>query len=118
MRDIVSNYVKLCDICHRRKRVTKLDRVPISPIVRPNVPYDTIHVDVLGEVPVTSSRGHKYILVVIYACTRYADCVPVNALTTKETCQGLLTLFHKYGICQTLFAIEEIISRHRFLDHF
>jgi len=104
MRDIVSNYVKLCDICHRRKRVTKLDRVSISPIVRPNVPYDTIHVDVLGEVPVTSSKGHKYIFVVIYACIRYSDCVPLKALTAKKTCQALLTSINKYGICRTFIS--------------
>jgi len=101
MRHIVSNYVKSCDICHRLRRVTKLYRVPISRIVGSNVPYDTIHVDVLGEAPVTSSRGHKYILVVIYTCTRYADCVLLKALTAKETCQALLTIFHKYGICRT-----------------
>jgi len=49
---------------------------------------------------VTSSKSHKYILVGIDTSTHYADCVPLKTLTAKETCQALLTLFHKYGICR------------------
>ena len=55
----VTSYVSACELCQRHERVTKKDRVPIVPIVRAPVPFDQIHVDVLGELPVVSSKGHR-----------------------------------------------------------
>ena len=41
IRQDVINYVSACDICQHRKLVTKYDRVPIVPITRPDVPFET-----------------------------------------------------------------------------
>jgi len=84
----VAVYIAACDICQHRKRKTKFDRVPIVAIVRPDLPFDVIHVDVFGETTPSSSKGHKYVLVCIDACSRFAECFPLKSLTAEETCRA------------------------------
>ena len=98
IRRDVRDFVRSCAECQRRKRVTVLDRVPITPIVRPASPFDVCHTDLIGPIDPTSTKQFKYILVFIDACTRFCECVPLKSLTAQETCRALMSIFHRYGI--------------------
>ena len=49
--------------------------------------------DVLGPLPVKSSRGHEYILEVIYVTTRWLELIPIKKVTSQEIVDGLSSVF-------------------------
>jgi len=79
----VAVYIAACDICQHRKRKTKFDCVPIVPIVRPDLPFDVIHVDVFVEITPSSSKGHKYVLVCIDACSKVCGTFYFKILNSR-----------------------------------
>ncbi|GFX21297.1 integrase catalytic domain-containing protein [Trichonephila clavipes] len=38
------------------------DRAPITPIVRPELSFEIVNIDVIGPIQPPSGRGHKYVL--------------------------------------------------------
>ena len=65
------------------------------------VPFDRIALDIVGPLPKTS-RGHKYILVILDYATRYPEALPLRAATTKAVAQKLMLLFSRVGIASEL----------------
>ncbi|XP_040074259.1 uncharacterized protein LOC115320635 [Ixodes scapularis] len=84
-----------CQVCSRGK-VT--DRVPITPLTRPERPFETVYMDCIGPLEPSSARGHKYALTVVDLCTRWPEVIPLRSLTAKATCQALVDVFSRYGV--------------------
>ena len=57
----------------------KSDQVPITPIVRPTLPFVMAHADIIGPLDPPSTLGHKYCLTVVDACTLCVQ-LPVKPL--------------------------------------
>lgn len=83
LRQFVSKYVTHCVVCISHKQVPRAPLQPISSWHKAPVPFDTIHVDVLG--PLRESEGHKHVLIMIDAYTKY--CL-LHAIT-KQNCSEL-----------------------------
>ena len=70
--------------------------------MRPETAFESINIDVIGEIVPNSSKGHKYILCVLDMHSRWIECFPLKTLTARETCDRLMECFMKFGIPITL----------------
>ena len=67
----------------------------INPVEKPKQPFETLHMDCLGPLPI-SNDGFKHILVIVDAFTKYCILTPMKTVTTAETkdkIQHVLSLF-------------------------
>ncbi|GFY14596.1 transposon Ty3-I Gag-Pol polyprotein [Trichonephila clavipes] len=71
----IAEFVQTCKGCQLRKPEKIGDRAPITPIVRPELPFEIVNIDVIGPIQPPSGRGHKYVL-----CTNFK-----SALTQEFT---------------------------------
>ncbi|GFY29326.1 retrovirus-related Pol polyprotein from transposon 17.6 [Trichonephila clavipes] len=94
----IAEFVQTCKGCQLRKREKIGDRVPITPIVRPELPFEIVNIDVIGPIQPPSGRGHKYVLCMMDQHTRCPEAVPLRSLTAKTACDSLLQIFSRTGI--------------------
>ncbi|GFY17186.1 retrovirus-related Pol polyprotein from transposon opus [Trichonephila clavipes] len=88
----VKRFCESCKICQLRKPITSRDRVPIQPLVRPEIPFDCI-----GPLEPPSRRNHNFIICAVDLCTRWAEAIPVKEISAKTTCNVLLKIFTQTG---------------------
>lgn len=69
LRQFVSKYISHCLICLSHKKVPRAPQLPIESWTKPDIPFATIHTDVLGPLP--ESNGFKYILIVVDSFSKY-----------------------------------------------
>ncbi|GFX16541.1 CCHC-type domain-containing protein [Trichonephila clavipes] len=58
----VKRFCESRKICQLRKPITYRDRVPIQPLVRPEIPFEVWSVDCIGPLKPPSRRNHHFIL--------------------------------------------------------
>ena len=75
-----------------------LDRVPITPITRADVPFQMMNMDCIGPIERPSAQGHQYCLSVVDCCTRWPAVYMLKSLTAKAVCDVLLDLFANVGV--------------------
>lgn len=97
LKQDVKQYCQSCHVCQVRKGASYRDRIPISPIVRPENPFEVWSVDCIGPLEPPSRRGHKYIICAIDLCTRWAEAIPVRNISAKTTCNVLMKIFTQTG---------------------
>ena len=68
-----------------------LVRNPLIPMPIIKVPFDRVALDIVGPLPKTS-RGQRYILVMVDYATRYPEALPLHAATTKAVAKELMLL--------------------------
>lgn len=69
LRHFVRKYINHCLICLTHKRVPRAPHQPIESWTKPDNPFLTVHMDVLGPLP--ESKGFKYVLVAVDAFSKY-----------------------------------------------
>ncbi|GFU99799.1 retrovirus-related Pol polyprotein from transposon 412 [Trichonephila clavipes] len=94
----IAEFVQTCKGCQLRKPEKIGDRSPITPIVRPELPFEIVNIDVIGPIQPPSGRGHKYVLCMMDQHTRWPEAVPLRSLTAKNACDSLLQIFSRTGI--------------------
>ncbi|XP_064483024.1 uncharacterized protein LOC135395866 [Ornithodoros turicata] len=97
---VVSDIRKHCQSCHSCQifsRSKETDRVPITPLTRPEKPFEMVFIDCIGPLDPPSARGHKYALSIVDLSTRWPEVIPLRSLTAKATCQALVEVFARYG---------------------
>jgi len=98
MRHSVKQYVDTCTECQLRSRPVALDRVPITPITRVEVPFQVLNMDCIGPIDPPSAQGHMYCLCVVDNCTRWPVVYVLKTLTARAVCDALLDLFSNIGV--------------------
>ena len=81
---IASDVQKACESCHqcqKKRRVTVYDRMPITPIPRGDVSFDSLVIDCLGPLFSNQKVEYNYALVLCDSNTRYPFAVPLRTLT-------------------------------------
>ncbi|GFY05494.1 transposon Ty3-I Gag-Pol polyprotein [Trichonephila clavipes] len=53
----IAEFVQTCKGCQLRKPEKIGDRAPITPIVRPELPFEIVNIDVIGPIQPPSGRG-------------------------------------------------------------
>ncbi|GFS96955.1 retrovirus-related Pol polyprotein from transposon 412 [Trichonephila clavipes] len=94
----IAEFVQTCKGCQLRKPEKIGDRAPITPIVRPELPFEIVNIDVIGPIQPPSGRGHKYVLCMMDQHTRWPEALPLRSLTAKNACDSLLQIFSRTGI--------------------
>ncbi|XP_055944323.1 uncharacterized protein LOC129975294 [Argiope bruennichi] len=98
MRTEVKKFCDSCKECQLTQTVKTSDRTPITPVVRPELPFQVVNVDLIGPIDPPSAKGHKYILCLVDQHTRWGEAIPLTSLNAKATCEALLSIFSRTGI--------------------
>ena len=96
-----------CDVCQRHKRVTYLDRTPITPIPRADEPFSVMFYDCFGPIlPDTAAPKprYNYGIVIIDSSTRYPWCEPLPNLSAKSVCSALISVFSMASVPRELIS--------------
>jgi len=102
MKRQVYQYCGSCRACQLHARARKTDRVPISPIVRPTLPFVMCHMDCIGPIELASSKQHRCALCVIDDCIRWPSVFLLRSLTAKAICDSLMELFMTVGLPEVI----------------
>ncbi|GFT15799.1 retrovirus-related Pol polyprotein from transposon opus [Trichonephila clavipes] len=94
----VKKFCESCKECQLTRSVRIKDRSPITPVARPELPFQVVNMDLIGPIDPPSSKGHKYILCLVDQHTRWGEAVPLTSLSAKVTCEALLSIFSRTGI--------------------
>ncbi|XP_035226804.1 uncharacterized protein LOC118199118 [Stegodyphus dumicola] len=94
----VQKFCEACKECQLTRPIKTVDRTPITPVTRPDLPFQIVNIDVIGPIDPPSSKGHKYILCLVDQHTRWAEAIPLTSLSAKSTCEELLHIFSRTGI--------------------
>ncbi|GFX51658.1 protein NYNRIN [Trichonephila clavipes] len=98
----IKAYCSSCHGCQHRKVIRSVDKIPITPVSRPELPFQVVKVDLIGPVDRVSSQGHKYILCLMDQHSRWPEAIPLKSLTAKSTCEALLEIFSRTGIPEVI----------------
>ncbi|GFT48996.1 putative polyprotein of viral origin [Nephila pilipes] len=90
----VQNFCDTSVSCQLQAKKKPSDKIPITPVTRPNEPFQIINVDVIGLIE-PSSKGYKFILCAINQCTRWPEVICLKNVTAKSTCDALLQIFSR-----------------------
>ncbi|GFS82288.1 hypothetical protein NPIL_576731 [Nephila pilipes] len=96
-KDILE-YCKSCNNCQLRSQEKATDKIPITPVLRPDLPFEVVNVDIIGEIDPPSARKHEYCLVMIDQHSRWPEAIPLRSLSAKATCDALMEIFMRTGI--------------------
>ncbi|GFU21190.1 transposon Ty3-I Gag-Pol polyprotein [Trichonephila clavipes] len=86
----IAEFVQTCKGYQLRKPEKVGDRAPITPIIRPELPFEIVNIDVIGPIQPPSGRGHKYVLCMMDQHTRWPEAEPLRSLTAKTACDSQL----------------------------
>ncbi|GFX25642.1 retrovirus-related Pol polyprotein from transposon opus [Trichonephila clavipes] len=94
----VKKFCESCKECQLTRSVRIKDRSPITPVARPELPFQVVNMDLIGPIDPPSSKGHTYILCLVDQHTRWGEARPVTSLSAKVTREALLKIFSRTGI--------------------
>ena len=75
-----------------------LDRVPIVPRTRVDVPFQVLNIDCIGPIEPPSAQGHRYCLCIVDSCTHWPTVFALKSLTARAVCDALIELFTNVGV--------------------
>ena len=90
MKADVVQWTNQCDICQKKRKVTYLDRTPITPVLRAELPFSHLFIDCFGPLfPELGNTGigpkpqYNYALVVICSCTEFSFSYASSSMSAK-----------------------------------
>jgi len=92
----VQDYCRSCRECQKTAPKVQYQN-PLIPLPLIDVPFQRVAMDIIGPLP-KSSRGHRYILVVMDYATRYPKAVPLRTASAKAVAKELFLLCSRVGI--------------------
>ena len=93
MKENIRDHCKMCATCtlHRSENI-KFKRKIFHPSL---LPMNFICMDLIGEFPPPTSRGHHYALTAIYMLTGFTWCIPLKTKTAEEVAKAYLDHIYK-----------------------
>ncbi|GFT56794.1 retrovirus-related Pol polyprotein from transposon opus [Nephila pilipes] len=73
LRADVRKFCESCKECQLTRSVRINDRSLITPVARPELPFQVVNLDLVGPIDPPSSKGHKYILCLVDQHTRWGE---------------------------------------------
>ncbi|GFX87859.1 retrovirus-related Pol polyprotein from transposon opus [Trichonephila clavipes] len=70
LRADVKKFCESCKECQLTRSVRIKDRSPITPVARPELPFQVVNMDLIGPIDPPSSKEHKYIFCLVDQHTR------------------------------------------------
>lgn len=78
-----------------------MEIIPITPVKRPDYPFQVVNVDIIGLIGASSCKG-RYILMHMDQHTHWPDVACLTTLSAKSTCEVLLKIFQQMGIPEVI----------------
>ncbi|GFX31250.1 retrovirus-related Pol polyprotein from transposon opus [Trichonephila clavipes] len=79
----VKKFCESCKECQLTRSVRIKDRSPITPVARPELPFQVVNMDLIGPIDPPSSKGHTHTLCLVDQHTRCGEARPVTSLSAK-----------------------------------
>ncbi|GFX22489.1 retrovirus-related Pol polyprotein from transposon opus [Trichonephila clavipes] len=106
LRANVKKFCESCKECHLTRSVRIKDRSPITPVARPELPFQVVNMDLIGPIDPPSSKGHKYILCLVDQHTRWGEAVPLTSLSAKQKTEKNYDIRHLAPVSPTSAIVE------------
>ena len=103
MGPIITDYVRSCQDCQRRKTTKHHTKSGITAYPQPKQPFQVWQIDLFGPLS-PSGQGLTYVLTCIDMLSRYLVTIPLANKDTISVASALTQVFNKYGVCQTLIS--------------
>ena len=100
----VKRYCRSCDVCQRTVPRGYNMRVPLGSVPLVATPFAKVGVDLIGPIVPTSTRGYKYILVMVDYATRYPEAVPLRRIDAITVAEALWEMWTRTGIPETIIS--------------
>ncbi|GBN11068.1 hypothetical protein AVEN_115978-1 [Araneus ventricosus] len=84
MSNDIADFVRTCMGCQLRRKDKIDDRAPISPVVRSELPFEIVNIDLIGPIEPSSGRGHKCVLCLMDQMTSDRGTNFTSALTVMR----------------------------------
>jgi hypothetical protein len=97
MHSRVKRWVQSCDLCQRGGNRKVGGRAPIMsmPIVKD--PFDTVYIDIVGEIQPCSTENHRWILTLMCASTRFPIFKAMKKIDSVSIAEALMEEFNTFG---------------------
>ena len=95
MKSDISNYVKSCEICAKKKLVRVKTRLSMKITTTPIKGFQFVELDIVGPLPETVA-GNKFLLTIQCNLTKYSDAIPL----CDTTAEMIATAFTHEFICR------------------
>lgn len=89
------NYCQTCEVC-QLSNLQKPPAVPLQPLPIIGTPFERVGMDLIGPLPKTS-KGNKYVLVIVDYATRFPEAFPLRAPTSQNIADKMIELFSHVG---------------------
>ena len=93
----VRKYCATCPQCQVVARKLKSKRAPLKPVDIVTEPFKKIAIDIIGELPRTTT-GYKYIPTIVDYATWYPEAIPLRSTNSKTITDVLIQYFSRVGI--------------------
>ena len=93
----VRKYCATCPQCQVVARKLKSRRAPFKPVEIVTEPFNKIAIDIVGELPRTTT-GYKYILTIADYASRYPEAIPLGSKNSTSVADALIQYFSWVGI--------------------
>lgn len=95
LRQFIKKYINHCVICLSQKRVPRASHQPIQSWTKPESPFSTVHMDVLGPLP--ESNGFKYVLVLVDAFSKFCLLYALHRQDTEDLKRVFINAISLFG---------------------
>ncbi|KAL0810648.1 hypothetical protein ABMA28_010755 [Loxostege sticticalis] len=102
LRSFVQKYVAHCLVCISHKKVPRAPSQPIHSWEKPEVPFETIHMDALGPLP--EADGYRYVLIVIDAFSKFSLLYPMYRQDSNELKRHVTNAISLFGAPKLIVA--------------
>lgn len=103
MHKDISEYCNTCDICQKAAKKTGHEKSPLVSVPVVGIPFSKVAIDLVGPLP-KSSRGNRYILVLVDYATRYPEAIALSSIDTKTIAEQLVQVFSRVGLPDELLS--------------
>ena len=95
-------FVRNCQDCQLSK-VHRHTKQPVIPIEIPSSRFETVHIDIVGPLPPSSTCGSsspvfRYLLTCIDRNTKWAEAFPITNTTAKSVAYAFMQWISRFGI--------------------
>ena len=94
----VRKHCRSCDPCQRTTPKGHTTRVPVGKVPLVGEPFTKVGIDLVGPIKPASTRGHRYILVVVDYATRYPEAVPLRGIDAETVAEALWQMWTRVGV--------------------
>lgn len=103
MSPIVSDYVKSCQQCQKRKISRMPTKSGVTSYPTPTAPFDVWEIDLYGPLPI-STQGSSYIFTAVDMFSKYFVAFPIKTKDAMTVAHAFFKLITTFGVCSTIIS--------------